>query len=603
MGIEERLLHNKSHYNELAKQGKKKLARLSWSRLTAFLLSLIIAIQGLSSTFTVIHLVSFLACLIVFIGLIAFYKKQEIQYYTHQELSNINAEELDRKGLNLSHFPEGSEFLDESHPYAYDLDIFGRHSIFQLLNRTILDHSKALLAKWLLHHENKSVIEKRQQAIQELVQKLDFMQQVSAAARVTFRKSKEDLESQLDNIFQWMGEKSEDVNILLYRLLAYTLTTINIGLIILAIINPSLYSLPLLSIFISLMLLGIVLNQAKALGENLNTSSHIIEAYANILEKIENEPFENPSLKSLKNSLYDNDKKASAKIKQLKKIVFWFSARASMFYALLDGIFLIDFHLVNAAHIWKKQNAKHIHQWTDAVHELEALASLAGFFALNEDYIFPSFSDKGFTITTTQVGHPLIPTEQCVRNDFSSEGEGNVIVITGSNMSGKSTFERTLGVNMVLAQIGAPVFAEKLEMSPTTVFTSMRTKDNLEESTSSFYAELKRIRQLLDHTDKNESTFYVLDEILKGTNSDDRHKGAVALANQLSNKRTFGLISTHDLALSALSEENPRVANFSFNSVIEDDEIIFDYLLTPGPCKSFNASKLMEKMGIDILDA
>ena len=165
-------------------------------------------------------------------------------------------------------------------------------------------------------------------------------------------------------------------------------------------------------------------------------------------------------------------------------------------------------------------------------------------------------------------------------------------------MSGKSTFERTLGLNIVLAQLGAPVCADELTLCPMEIFTSMRTKDNLEESTSSFYAELKRLRQLLDHVAEHPVTFYVIDEILKGTNSEDRYKGAVSLAKQLAGKNCFGLISTHDLSLSNLAENHSLMTNYSFNSTIKEDQIIFDYKLTPGPCRSFNASKLMENMGI-----
>ena len=198
------------------------------------------------------------------------------------------------------------------------------------------------------------------------------------------------------------------------------------------------------------------------------------------------------------------------------------------------------------------------------------------------------------------MGHPLIKPQERISNDFELIGHGTIGLITGSNMSGKSTFLRTVGVNLVLAQMGAPVCAFDMNLSLTRVFTSMRTQDNLEEHISSFYAELKRIKQLLDDIDEQSPIFFLLDEILKGTNSEDRHNGSKALLDQLNTSHATGLVSTHDLALSRLASQNENIINYSFNSKIIQDQIIFDYLLTPGPCKSFNASKLMENMGIII---
>src|SRR5690606_31371401 len=200
------------------------------------------------------------------------------------------------------------------------------------------------------------------------------------------------------------------------------------------------------------------------------------------------------------------------------------------------------------------------------------------------------------------LGHPLLKEQHRIDNDFSFNGKGSIIILTGSNMSGKSTFLRTLGTNAVLALMGGVVCAEDLKIGLVRVFTSMRTVDSLEESVSSFYAELQRLKQLLESGDENQRTFFMLDEILKGTNSYDRHKGAASLVKQLHKLNVLGIVSTHDIELGNMSEKLPSINNYSFTSVVEKDEIIFDYKLHPGICQSFNASKLMERMGIEIED-
>ncbi|MCV9389544.1 MutS-related protein [Reichenbachiella ulvae] len=236
--------------------------------------------------------------------------------------------------------------------------------------------------------------------------------------------------------------------------------------------------------------------------------------------------------------------------------------------------------------------------WFDAVHQIDALSDLASFAYANPTFTFPKLSDTDHVLVAEQMAHPLIKSTQRVSNDFALSGKGRLGLVTGSNMWGKSTFLRTIGINLVLAQMGAPVCARKFELSLVQLFTSMRTQDNLEENVSSFYAELKRLKQLLDLLQQGEPIFYMLDEILKGTNSEDRHKGALSLIDQLIKENCRGLISTHDIQLSALSKDQPNIQNMNFNSSIVDDEIIFDYKLSLAPCGSFNASKLMEKMGI-----
>ncbi|MDX5349072.1 MAG: DNA mismatch repair protein MutS, partial [Hymenobacteraceae bacterium] len=268
-----------------------------------------------------------------------------------------------------------------------------------------------------------------------------------------------------------------------------------------------------------------------------------------------------------------------------------------------NNLLMWDFYWMWRLERWKKQSVPNLEPAIAALAEVETLSSFSAFWYANPSNILPNLSDTPFEVTAESLGHPLIIKDDRVVNDFEMAGAGKTVVITGSNMSGKSTFLRTVGLNVVLALAGAPVAARKFTVYPMQVFTSMRTADDLSESTSSFYAELKRLRLLLDLTETGQPVLYLLDEILKGTNSHDRHLGAVSLVRQLQRQNQSGLISTHDLALGELAQQSPEtIRNYSFNSHIEANKIIFDYHLTPGICRSFNASQLMKQMGIEILE-
>jgi DNA mismatch repair ATPase MutS len=232
---------------------------------------------------------------------------------------------------------------------------------------------------------------------------------------------------------------------------------------------------------------------------------------------------------------------------------------------------------------------------------MEVLSSVAGFHYSNPGYVFPRIAPEPYTIRFTALGHPLIVEPKRVCNDFGMDGRGTIAMITGSNMAGKSTFLRSVGINMVLALMGGPCCATHAEVSNMNVFSSMRTQDNLEEGVSSFYAELKRVEQLLQLITKGEPVFFLLDEMFKGTNSEDRHKGGFSLIKQLQGLNAFGIISTHDLDLARLADVHALAASYSFNSRILDGELLFDYKLTAGRCTDFNASELMKRSGINIL--
>jgi DNA mismatch repair ATPase MutS len=300
---------------------------------------------------------------------------------------------------------------------------------------------------------------------------------------------------------------------------------------------------------------------------------------------------------------------ATQRLGQLSSVAGLFRGREHPLGALLlNSLLLWDLHAVWQLERWKRGLGSELTTVLEVQAELEALVSLAGWQFANPHYVVPELSAEQLEVTATELGHPLIFSTTRITNDFHTVGLAQTVVVTGSNMAGKSTFLRTLGLNMVLALAGGVVCARHFRVSPAQVFTAMRTQDNLAESTSSFYAELKRLRLLLDLSSQQSGTndvalpvFYLLDEILKGTNSLDRHRGARALLRQLHQRRAGGLVSTHDLELAALEEEWPgQVRNFSFNSTFTNGQIHFDFHLTAGTCRSFNASQLMQLMGIEV---
>ena len=261
----------------------------------------------------------------------------------------------------------------------------------------------------------------------------------------------------------------------------------------------------------------------------------------------------------------------------------------------------MDIYLIIGTEKWKSKNKAFLKSWAEVVSEFEVINSLAGFCYSNPSYTFPEITEKNNYVHFESLGHPLINSNKRVCNNFHSEGQGDIVMITGSNMGGKSTFLRTVGVNLVLALAGAPCCAKYGQVSNLKLFTSMRTQDNLKKGISSFYAELSRIEKMLKLIESSQNIFFLLDEMFKGTNSEDRHKGGFSLINQISKLKTSGIIATHDIELAKLSGNKMLVTNYSFNSEIKDNSMIFSYELHPGICNDFNASELMEKSGIKII--
>ncbi len=513
-------------------------------------------------------------------------------------LIDINKQELARMDLNLSEIEDGKEYLDPEHAYQLDLDIFGKHSLFQLVNRCQIPESKAMLAHWLSQKASVDEIKLRQEATQELSKEIGWFQHFMTLANISLKKrGKRAPEVSQKMLLEW-AHKNYDFSIRNgLKVLAIGATFISVTLVCCVIFLPLTYHWLYLLIVPNGLLLTYSMKHLSQLSKGIDKAHYLIKTYLETIPMITQGDFSATKLKQLQGKL-TNDTSAIQGIEQLSRLTHRLGVRANQLYPILNGLFLLDAYLLIDLYNWKKKYQAHIEEWLAVVNETECLISLAGFSNIHPDYTYPEVNEKAFHFNSSNLGHPLIPTHELVKNNYQISGRGSIDILTGSNMSGKSTFERTIGINMVLAQAGAVVNASSLSMGETAIFTSMRTVDDISKHTSSFYAELKRINQLLESTKSGSATFVVVDEVLKGTNSEDRHIGAVALVKKLSTLNAFGIISTHDLSLGKETQDTPGIRNFSFNSEIKDNQILFDYKLTPGLCKSFNASKLMEKMGI-----
>ena len=585
-------LKRKENFETLAKQTADAVNRLSVFRISVFVVALSLLVYFANERQAWSIAVTVVLFLLIFGGLIVLHNKALRKYAYLSALAETNNDEILRLENKLHELKEGSRFDTAHHPYTADLDIFGRYSVFQLLNRTTTPQGQERLASWLKAPSKREMLHKKQEAVRELAGELDWRQSFEATGRMNVSKKSDDF-SLLHYLVQ-PAPVSFGV-----RLWAYSSILGSLVIYILVFASILSWHWAGLALILNSIFLIALARFMNADYKRLTGIARRLSVYVDLFEMIEKSSFSSEQVVKQRQALLNGPQTASEAFRSLGATLNRFDNRSNMFYQLLNAIALLDYWLVLRAHGWFRKNGDRIAGWLDANAEIEAISSLAGFAYANPSYVFPRLEKNGFVFQVENMGHPLLPSNERVTNDFSISGRG-LFLITGSNMSGKSTFLRTVGVNTVLALAGAPVCASQMTVSHMQVFTSMRTQDALEENVSSFYAELQRIRQLLDLLETGEPVLYMLDEVLKGTNSDDRHKGTEALVYQLLKKNATGFISTHDLSLSYLGDDLNEVFNYSFNNFIEGDKLIFDYKLKEGPCRSFNASQLMKNMGIEI---
>lgn len=602
---------NIKKYNAKTLRLKKVLNRISLLRLLIFVISSTILITLFSINLITPIFIVFPISIICFALVVKHHNKIAYLRKHTSFLKRINESEILREECNLEEFDTGHKFINQNHPYTSDLDIFGQHSIFQLVNRTTTESGMILLSEWLSEPAPNYEIHDRQKAIKELSQKLDWRQDFQASG-MHYKNKKSDYYKLLD----WVGAP---VVLLKYRriyiavaIILSILSLLGLFLFIINLTSPTWY-IYILSCITVLFVNYIILRKVNPLAEEIVETStgnlNTLRGYRTLINKIESESFKSKKLYELQSILIKGKYSAFNEINRLCRILDFSHQRpikkqpigGNHFYFILNCFLLLDIYLIIGAEKWKSKNKAFLKPWSRVVSEFEVINSFAGFCYSNPSYTFPEITEKNNYVHFELLGHPLINSNKRVCNNFHSEGHGNIVMITGSNMGGKSTFLRTVGVNLVLALTGAPCCAKYGQVSNLKLYTSMRTQDNLKEGISSFYAELDRIEKMLKLIKSSHNVFFLLDEMFKGTNSEDRHKGGFSLINQISKLKTSGIIATHDIKLAKLSENKMLVTNYSFNSEIINDSMIFSYELHPDICNDFNASALMEKSGIKII--
>lgn len=512
----------------------------------------------------------------------------------------INKQEIRALQYDFSDFENGEEFIDPAHLYTYDLDIFGNHSLFQYINRTSTPIGKQCLANWFKTHLEKKVeIEQRQEAIRELAEKVDYRQKFRVLGLLFKGKP-----SDTSEIKEWVNSPIIYRKHALLRILPATIGIINllcIGSTLLGILPASISGL-VFSVFIIFSFVfskGITKMQATY-GEKLQ----ILSIYAAQILITEKEEMLSPALQKLKAELSSRNESASQVVHRLDKLMNALDQRSNLLInMLLNGLLFWELRQVMQIEKWKVAYASDLNRWIEAIGEMDAYCSLATFAYNHPNYIFPRITEGSFNLQAKALGHPLMDRDKCVRNGIDIEKRPFFIIITGANMAGKSTYLRTIGVNYLLACIGAPVWADQMEIYPARLLTSLRTSDSLTDNESYFFAELKRLKLIIDKLKNGEELFIILDEILKGTNSTDKQKGSFALIKQFMNMNANGIIATHDLLLGTLIDSFPQnIRNYCFEADITNNELHFSYLMRTGVAQNMNACFLMKKMGIAVID-
>ncbi|MEQ8175483.1 MAG: DNA mismatch repair protein [Syntrophomonadaceae bacterium] len=538
---------------------------------------------------------------ILFIG----YLYLDKRHYSLIELKNtadllagINADGVKRLNGEWTEFKDnGGDLNPPEHPYSGDLDILGQDSLFQLINMSATPWGRRALADILLYPSSDiAEIESRQAAIAELAPLLGFRHRLKAEGLKVDAG-----EEAIRALLNWAVTSQP----LLLRgaLVAVirTLPVLTIATLVLGILKVIPLFIPILMLVFQAALLFANRENSKKLKAvyDCNRSLVKMEAVFGLLEK---RRFKSPVLFALQEKMLNETKDLPSKqIKSLSRLSSSIANRSHMLYIIIDLFLLLDLQLLVSLEKWKEQSGRHLKKWFEVLGEFEALSSLALLKYDHPNWVIPSFEQTSspLIINAVQVGHPLI-NQDCVLNDIQFTKDHPIVLITGSNMSGKSTFLRTIGVNLILAYTGAPAFARAFSCQIMSLYTCMRVADNLQKNISSFYAEILRVKMIIDQVERAK-VFFLLDELFKGTNSVDRHTAAKTIIHHLKESQASGMVSTHDLDLEVLENESKgKVLNYHFKENYKGDEISFDYKLRRGVSGTRNAIFLIKASGIDV---
>ena len=487
----------------------------------------------------------------------------------------------------------GERFDDPHHVYAGDLDLFGKGSLFQLLSTARTRMGEDTLAQWLLSPSPVERIRERHAAVDELRDQLDLREDLAVLG--------EDVGVGVhpEALLKW-AESPNQMRPLWLRWLSPFLAALAIaGAVVWAV-----WGIAALLVLIVVIEAVLTYRLKKPLEEVLHGTEHAfhdLDLLSGVLGRVEVHKFQAPRLQALQRELLSSGVPGSQAIARLRTLVDLINSRHNIALRILDAPLVYSVQVAFAAERWRTAHGSALRQWVAAIGQMEALLSLASYSFEHPDDSFPEFADGAASFDGEELGHPLVPSTLCVRNDVSIAGETRVLLVSGSNMSGKSTLLRAVGMNVVLAMAGAPVRAGRFRLSPLQVGASIRVNDSLQEGSSRFYAEIKRLRQIFDLADGNPPLLFLLDELLQGTNSNDRRIGAEGIVRALVNKGAIGLVSTHDLALTDIGGSVAgHLRNVHFQDELSNGRMTFDYKLRNGVVTKSNGLELMRSIGLEV---
>jgi len=566
---------------------RKKISLYSVLRLGLFLLAFPAIYYGFQNKPLLAGIIP--SIIIGFIFLVLKHQSLVNERKLCEQLIKINGVEIDALNRKYSSLPEGSEFIDAKHYYSNDIDLFGKGSFFQYMNRTATVSGRNALAQLLLENDPYQIVS-RQEVIKELSEKITWRQRFLALAKMV----KVDVDHK--TIISWIHSyKSFLPSIMTY--LPFVFTSLSILFTLLLVFDLVSFYLLVVWFFIGLFITFPYFQRINHLYLDAGLIKDTFKQYHSLLQEIEDLPINSPLATDQQHKIRSSKKKASVIFKEFSKILDAFDQRNNMLFGILgNGFFLWDIRQTSKIDAWVKTYRFHVESWFDVIAYFDAQISLSNYTYNHPDHHYPEIIQNDTVIFAKDLGHPLLDEQIRVNNDFSIK-KNDFHIVTGANMAGKSTFLRTISLGLVMANTGLPVCAKEMHYSPIKLITSMRTSDSLAEESSYFYAEIMRLRFIVEQM-KKEKYFIILDEILKGTNSKDKAMGSRKFVEKLVKSGSAGIIATHDLSLCDIEKIYPQIHNQFFDARIQKEELFFDYKLKEGVCTNMNASFLLKKMEI-----
>jgi hypothetical protein len=593
--IRERYLREAETFRFLEAREGKTLLVLSVLRLFVFTGGLVLIWFGFSKSliagFILVPVLS-----ILFLYLLKLYSDHAGKKIFLSNLVMINQNEADAVSGDLSAFDGGNKYTDPHHAFSNDVDLFGNNSLFQYLNRTVTGYGRDILAGWLTEPFSLSAdLISRQEAIRELALKERWRHRFMASGM------KKPLEKEyISGLTEWMNEEPSLKSTLLKSIVIYCLPAASVISLLLVASGVIHYAAFTFIFLLNLTAVTAWLKKTNRTHRVLTGMHNYLSSVYQLLNIFDKESFNTLLLNDISENIAGSTVSAALAVKRLTRLLQAFDTRLNIIVGfILNGLLLWDYQCIFRLDKWKKEYSEVFPVWIEMLGKMDAFISLGNYAGNNPGFVYPAISENKCLFSVSSAGHPLISEEKRVCNDFILERSGSVCIITGANMSGKSTFLRTVAVNYILGMAGAPVCAAGMIFTPLKLFTSMRTTDSLSDNESYFYAELRRLKMLKAKIENGEPVLFILDEILKGTNSEDKSLGSKLFMKRLVELGGTGLIATHDISLGEMESEYPgAVINKCFEIEIEGEVIKFDYKLQNGITRKMNAAILMKQMGI-----